>query len=110
MFNTFLIFKQYLDILSSDLLVCFKTDTNGMQPLWYDWSVGIANQIPGSGLLNLNLQLVWHEAGTQTTARFSLSQSMLIGNFFSSVVYYLNKDSKSLRVMKQHQSLLLCVE
>ena len=39
------------------------------------------NQVPGSGLLDVNTQPVWYEAGTSRKAVFSVTNSKLIGTF-----------------------------
>ena len=61
------------------LYFCKRTDGNGLEPKWFDWSVGIKDQSPGSGLLDVNAQRIWYEAGTATSAVFPMSESKVAG-------------------------------
>ena len=56
--------------------ICFA-DTVGIQPKWFDWSVGVVNQTVGTGLLDINAQPVWYESGSATEALFSVATSKI---------------------------------
>ena len=60
----------------------FIIDNDVNNPLWYDWSVGVKDETPGSGLLDINAQPVWYEAGTSSTAVFSVANSKLTGMIY----------------------------
>ena len=54
-------------------------DNGSIAPKWFDWSVGIKDQGPGIGLLDINTQPIWYEAGNDLNAVFSMANSELTG-------------------------------
>ena len=78
-------------------------------PQYYDWSVGVKDSSPGSGLLDVNNQPVWHEAGTQTEAVFSLADSKLTGIVIQHLIdFQLDFLPGSLKCLGFHMFSLYC--
>ncbi|XP_077866322.1 uncharacterized protein LOC144354078 [Saccoglossus kowalevskii] len=55
----------------------WRISSEGISFARYEWSVGTKGEAPGSGLLNLSVDRIWHDAGLVTFAVFNVKTGYL---------------------------------